>query len=54
MNLAFKLHKPHENHTKNANKIHTYQLCNDRDRILCKFDQTRRAQSVCERKRSVI
>ena len=25
MNLAFKLHKTHENHTKNANKIHTYQ-----------------------------
>ena len=25
VNLAFKLHKTHENNTKNANKIHTYQ-----------------------------
>ena len=25
-NLAFMLHKTHENHTTNANKIHTYQI----------------------------
>ena len=25
MDLAFKLHKTYENHTKNANKLHNYQ-----------------------------
>ena len=25
MNLAFKFHNTHEDHTKNANKIHIYQ-----------------------------